>query len=130
MSKESWLEEFWLGDIENLDRDNEIEIINHSLQKWIGLLPENLDKHGAFINNFRNVSTDKELILITGNTTCSLCRFYDCDNTCPIFRSKMGCDDIPNSPWRKYMNESDPKPMVRLLKRIMKKAIKEKQNNA
>ena len=43
MDSAAWCEEFYSVDAKDVPKQ---EAVAHSLKKWIGLLPENLAKHG------------------------------------------------------------------------------------
>lgn len=117
MSKATWLKEFMPIDADQADNNHEAEL-DHSLQKWQGLLPKNLSKHGMHIETkpFSTVvvDTDGEEVKI-GASTCALCVHHataDCD-TCPIklFRG-IPCDEpvekYPGtSPWHSWVKENN-----------------------
>lgn len=112
MSKVSWIGEYYPV---KADKESKENAINHSLNKWIGLLPENLKKHDL----------DSPPISIDAST-CALCYHYfdetkgDCIN-CPlcITRENTPCDshngniDKDIDPCFSYRSDNkDPQPMI------------------
>jgi len=123
MSYESWKQEFLTGT---------------DLEKWIGLRPENLEKHGlkfkgkVVIENgksvFRKVVIEngKSVFRVDGST-CQLCRdnFRRCYN-CPLYQSlgEKYCDDDDDSPYVIFIKTGNPEPMIGALEKIKDKLPK------
>ena len=117
MSLESWKAEFYPIDANQTHRT---DAIDHSLQKWLGLLPENLAKHQMMLveGEVLEVGTDldnpsREGVVINGQS-CSLCHHYldhDFDehedehesqcHDCPLYQARGGaaCDDETSEEW-------------------------------
>lgn len=83
MSIETWKAEFYPKPADETTRE---EAADHSLQKWRGWLPENLERHGVS----REALAEAD-IPYRSWTTCALCHHYDDDShqgddgeyTCP-----------------------------------------------
>lgn len=116
MSIETWKAEFYP---KPASETTEAEAIDHSLQKWLGLTPENLAKHRVMLFNSavmeQGVDLDKpsnERVLIDANS-CSLCHHFcetDTFNSaddespcmeCPLYQARGGraCDDETDEEW-------------------------------
>lgn len=145
MSLESWLEEFYPIPADKSTREGAVE---HSLQKWIGLRKENLDKHECSVTgpahkeHARVVSKDLERIgyLLISSNTCSLCYHYYNDSppdeenycsACPLYQSLgMACDAAswdgteigPFARWY-YSNGNDLEPMIKALEEIKRDTL-------
>lgn len=116
MSLKSWKAEFYTIEAREVAEENAAA---HSLQKWIGLRQENLDKHEVFISSslMTSVSDNKDNLGING-LSCSLCVLYhsaDCDS-CPL-RNYLGgrCDGDERSPYGIFIDTLDPEPMISAL---------------
>lgn len=144
MSVESWNEEFYPISAKDLVNDEKLSHIHpdevaikcaeHSLQKWKGLLPVNLTKHNVTRN-------DKGFISICSNS-CALCEEYfnyqdkhtdyqsECID-CPLFQYLgQRCDidtDKTSSPYLKFIERHNPKPMIKALKGALK-MLKERKS--
>lgn len=115
MSAEDWIKEFYPI---NADEVKEADALDHSIQKWKGLLPENLAKHGL---------TDAPIFI--DDTTCALCALYmdlDLDNECekcPLSQARGGvsCDlemnDEDVGPYERYLILNEVRPMLTWLLR-------------
>ena len=57
--------------------------------------------------------------------TCALCRFYckgrRCSPKCPIVVESGKDCEAPDSLWRQWAMTGDPEPMIRALRRALKK---------
>ncbi len=95
MSYESWQEEFYPKEASDIADATDEEVIEHSLQKWKGALPENCERHGVRymhheIVDFAITSTKLQF----NAASCSLCQKYNDTNckmtlqfeSCPIVR--------------------------------------------
>lgn len=131
MSIKTWIKEFYPIRAEQTHRD---EAIDHSLQKWLGLLPENLEKHGVELFEgtvYEKDDYDQDSVDIDGSS-CSLCHHYldhdwdedECESACtecPLYQARGArCDDENEeewtqdiaAPWHAFTRDEDPKPMV------------------
>ena len=115
MSLETWKAEFYPIPA---DATNEADAIDHSLQKWLGLLPENLAKHQVMLFDSDVVeqgadldSPHTESVTIDGGS-CSLCHHFcetDTYNShddespcveCPLYKVRgAACDDETDDEW-------------------------------
>jgi hypothetical protein len=110
----------------------------HSLQKWIGLRPENLAKHGVSFTDGVVTGEGRESALRIDAKSCALCaKHYDTDaeerevddpdwsgtpecEECPLHevRGNTACDRLMSgehhSPYSKGTNGNppDPEPMI------------------
>ena len=126
MSLKSWKEEFYPTPASDFDRDsNPVEIVRHSLNKWRGLLPENMSYHDVkynIVNNIVDSNTREEFGIDTAS--CSLCQvFKGCGACidCPLYKVRSGirCDEPragkDNGPFDRHTRTGDPKPMIEWL---------------
>ena len=137
MSLKTWKAEFYPVTARNCPAGKELE---HSTQKWRGLLPENLSKHGCSIlqGDVHDNKTGARLMINAGS--CALCRKFndvrddncercplavaraqdDQDDGCPV-----RCDDTRRdeslSPWYKYRSSQDASAMLYWLELAIKK---------
>lgn len=127
MSLESWKKEFYpvKASIDHTD----VEAIKHGILKWTGYRKENLGKHNLIKSGHTILEVDKWTGCRSFNFssgTCSLCLKYYYENECvecPLFLIGSGClsyhhDDII-SPYRKSINEEDPKYILDALKKAL-----------
>lgn len=141
MTIKSWKKEFYPVPAYDCPEDQAIE---HSLQKWIGLRPENLKKHkvqylaesGTVID--LNAVNDEDALCIDGES-CALCTHHlDHNDTlcepCPLYEARGGfaCDTQTPSefgkgidaPYQAMSNEQwqdgTPEPMIYWLEVTLK----------
>lgn len=95
MSFDSWLTEFYNVDAHTLANlpTSDLELTQHALTKWTGLLPKFANKHGLTSEALKQQLSDYGFGV--DSTTCSLCQRYDDDcrnyesrEACPIIRYK------------------------------------------
>lgn len=125
MSVNSWKAEFYPVPASDCLPE---EAIRHSLQKWLGLRPDALKRHGMSVTPGGNIAADGEVrrFPISANT-CALCeRFYDgakgdsCTR-CPLAIARGGpaCDrardDETEAPWESWSFGHNPEPMIAAL---------------
>ena len=102
------------------------------LEKWIGLRPENLAKHGVTTGGSQGWRlTDDERIFRIDASTCMLCELYlpnpifddeeneddklECPD-CPIYKSTgTSCNTSSQAPYGIWVNFRDPEPMIEIL---------------
>ena len=138
MSFESWKEEFYPMPAEEVRPERALE---HSLQKWKGLRPENLKKHGVVYDKIRQAVLDpdhpeadhpegEDRLCIDGDS-CALCvHNHDTDDTlcesCPFYKARgnVACDSARKDedidqyefvPYFAMTKRSNPEPMIRWL---------------
>lgn len=138
MSIETWKCEFYPVEPCDISIDN---ALGHSINKWTGLLPENITAHGLTCRVSTKLedanSADSETFRISGDT-CALCHkfaacacekcfdeasreYNDGCADCPISLSRNGipCDEEVEgergSPWDAWVDDKDPYPMLAAL---------------
>lgn len=145
MSIQSWMEEFFPVDATTLSQEfskgnvKDIDLINHSIRKWEGVLPDALSRHGLLHVSSMLISEDHPIVesnFQLGSKNCSLCAIYVeqyCID-CPLYKEREGysCDEINDEdaenglvdPWSEATDHKDPKPMLMWLKRAAKSTNK------
>lgn len=133
MSLKTWKKEFYPTPASRCSKRN---ALSHSLLKWLGLDPEVLKRHGLKKYSAAPVIVECDNIatkFFIDDRTCALClhflnTFIKCKN-CPI-RLMRGqpCDIGFKAPYVMWLLTGDPNPMIRLLRRAIKRqeAVKEK----
>lgn len=148
MSIETWKAEFYPIDASQTHRD---EAIDHSLQKWLGLEPENLAKHNVKLRWHKvmdeSITLDDSCVpgVQIDGSTCALCHHYmdhDWDedegeyespcHDCPLYQARGGvaCDDETSdewederpSPWHVFSREQDGEHSAKPMIHWLKKA--------
>ena len=136
MSLQTWKETFY-EDIMNMKEEkrlSDLSCAEHTLKKYQGLLPENLEKHGVGL--FGRALREKNLsyveLLATGefdfsSDTCSFClkhynfeyQITECGN-CPIGRISKPCGgNNKENTWYQVIFTKDPNPMITLMEKII-----------
>lgn len=137
MSLKSWREEFY--PVKAHEVTGLHEALAHSLKKWEGLTPENLQRHGCSPKRLidRKVIMDNDFTgdVLSMGSSCALCLLYldhldkshRC-SSCPLygFRNGVACDEggiddqthqgVSISPYQSFYRFNDPQPMIALLK--------------
>lgn len=156
MSKESWLAEFYPITAKQAVQQGggAVPLIEHSLRKWEGLRPENLERHGVRIDSLGDVVTDDASrpgigdipVVRIDATTCSLCEEYflrfrggggDACSACPLAQVRHGvaCTDRAKSenmpPWSARprvlfdgRKSGSPEPMIEWLRKALQAALR------
>ena len=139
MTLKTWKEEFY--PVKPAKRMTKIEAIEHSLTKWRGLTKTNLNTHDLKVDywNSKQICEEKNpnKFLNIDNTSCALCyKFFipdrqdyqrsKCEN-CPLYQANeyIPCDSSYKSPYRAWVDNSNPRPMIKLLERALKSAQRE-----
>ena len=120
MSLETWKAEFY--PIEACDVPKEAAIA-HSLQKWIGLRKENVERHGGMHTRHRLDFYSGRFYADSG--ACALCLLYmedpqsQCRN-CPLV-AVLGepCDERLGSPYQVWYDTSNPELMIAALQKAL-----------
>lgn len=124
MSVQSWKNEFYpISALEAAQTKDRLGCIDHSLTKWRGARPENLQKHDVTFklhtikDLFKEKEEKEEEQFLFDAVTCSLCQyddlfFADC-RSCPIYLSteKTCCESYDKS-------GKDPTLMIELLEEV------------
>jgi hypothetical protein len=139
MSLKTWKEEFYPE--APTKRMTAISAIENSIRKWEGLTRANMDKHGLVKLFDESIIVEEEpksraKFLVTAST-CALCKKYynrkaylneEEDSACfmcPLYIIKgEQCDDKQSSPYIIWMDTGNPRPMISLLKRALKRELK------
>lgn len=139
MSLETWKAEFYPVPASSFTAETStIDLVEHSLRKWIGLREENLRKHGISTNRwYREIACTESVNdppLQIDSTTCALCvvaeekhkkEDYAAPSMCKHciltkLRNGLQCDEVhileSASPWSIWLRSADPEPMIKLLK--------------
>jgi len=126
MSLESWKAEFYPKPANIVPESG---AVSHSLKKWIGLRPENLEKHRvrkvlqSVADGFRRISIDGD--------SCALCMHYlltingssstPCE-FCPLGKHLgRACDRGISAPYGIWARTGNPEPMIAALTAILPK---------
>jgi hypothetical protein len=133
MSLQSWKDEFYPVDaaelISNFGAIDSI-LLDHSIRKWQGLTPENLEKHKVDKIRGSRCIQDKDVFYID-DTTCALCEAYvdrkkPCPClSCPIYRH-TGSPCF--SEYFTFVKLNDPQPMLALLNKVKEKVVNESKD--
>jgi hypothetical protein len=143
LSFKTWKEEFYAEDAQNFVERSDMECVEHSIKKWEGALPENLEKHGKNLNyTSACVYTNaQKLKLEFDSETCALCQkypencytdknaiyenFLDETKKCPILRET---GDTCHHAYRHSVD--NPAKMITLLKVVKIKLLDVTTNNS
>jgi len=133
MSMKSWKEEFY--PVRPSKKMSKLKAIQHSLTKWEGLLQKNLKKHKVrvaifwdLVDTHENSEESPEYFMIDADS-CALCvKYMDEDSmvhlciSCPLYNTLGKCCGAgePDDPFTRWKDESDPKPMIKALKKCLK----------
>jgi len=126
MSLETWQEEHYPVPANSDTLKTAIQSIKHSLQKWIGLRFDNLEKHGIRLSG-RHIhergylgNLDKSLRIDT--SSCSLCVDYLVKGStcylCPLYKRLGVSCDTEGQPYVRFCESGDPEPMIKALEEI------------
>lgn len=130
MSLQSWKDEFYPK--EPTKRMTKVAALKHSIQKWTGLLPKNLEKHGLEkVGRWIQEKEPPYNDFMVNEETCALCVKFlkedpkGIDNECvrcPLFKSLATHPCVGDaSQFGIWVRKEDPKPMLRALKATLKK---------
>lgn len=130
MSIATWKQEFYKTPA---DQCPEEYAVDHSLQKWIGLRPENLKKHGLIWEKktwyFRAIDSKLDCSFMLSQYSCALCHHFvrltlnetrlDCKR-CPLFIVRgLACNirriGEADNPYDHMNTTGDPEPMIKWL---------------
>lgn len=120
MSFASWKEEFYPVPANECSHDQALE---HSILKWTGLLPENLEKHGVVKRHIYIEGLDEDGWLRIDGDSCALCRYHyspknlcwDDEDPCPIASvTKRTCETC----YKEFVRYDQVTPMLNLLLRV------------
>lgn len=130
MSLETWKEEFYPVAAKDVPLQTAID---HSIRKWEGLTPENLQRHGIWKLSYRRIGIDDDDPLggfFINSGTCALCHYFilktsSCAN-CPLFevRGLTSCDSTTDlecssrflSPYEEFLELGNTASMLAWLR--------------
>ena len=114
MSLETWKAEFY--PIEAAEVETERHAAQHSLQKWIGLRPENMKRHEVF-QVMRSVKDRRDRLCVDQNS-CALCQVHqDSCSACALADFTNSCAG-PSYPYSVWGRDGNPEPMIAALQKI------------
>lgn len=127
MSLRTWLNEFY--PISAADVPIEMALA-HSIRKWEGLQPHNMERHGVCltdnheVTNIQPVAEEEPAYLSINSSSCALCCHHAGSAClgCPLVLVLNGhgrCDYGPGSPWGKFASRHDADTMLRTLRSAM-----------
>lgn len=122
MSLETWKAEFYPEEAHDASERGDSAAVKHSMRKWVGLSPANLEKHGMVTSEIDShifEQKDHEKVFRTHAGTCALCELYvrnKCKD-CPLTKARgVSCDDERDdeevSPWYEWAHMQNPFPMT------------------
>ncbi|TXH54255.1 MAG: hypothetical protein E6Q97_11375 [Desulfurellales bacterium] len=119
MSLASWKEEFY--PVRAIECKKE-QALDHSILKWTGLLPENLKKHGVFLQNqYLKDFKDPDNLLAIDGSSCALCVWHYAEGwcvvegACPIYlATRREC----GKEYGLFAREAQVLPMLNLLQQV------------
>lgn len=124
LSLKTWKAEFYPVEAKDVP---EAEALAHSHRKWLGLLKENLERHGLKKIGYDEISDGFESLEIDCDS-CAMCVHYDDCRTCPkcpLSKARgRRCDDArtgTTSPYGAFTASGDPEPMIALIELAISK---------
>lgn len=97
--------------------------LEHTLQKYLGTRKTALKRHRLVAIN--GTLTDGVYKFGFGHKTCALCTFYradrHCHSACPLLRETGMLCGRHGSAYDRWCETGDPEPMIRALRRAIKK---------
>jgi len=131
MSIESWVDEFYSIPADSELLQTEVEIIEHSLWKFIGMLPKNLEKHGAVKRG--NILTWGEDCFWVNSDSCSLCEYYllprPVCKRCPLYKNLGKSCANEGAPYTVWCYTGNPIPMIEALAKTLDTALKKEKES-
>jgi len=139
MSIETWKQEFYAVEAGVLNSAADVVALRHSVKKWEGLRPGNLERHGLKVSSKHGrsrIQGVKGANFYIDSASCALCSKYlffsrdddGCGN-CPLskIRGNVVCDvDVDGddiSPFKAWRRGADPEPMLHWLRKALKVAM-------
>jgi len=138
MTLETWKKEFYPVPADDPSIDTSMKATLHSLQKWIGLRKENLNKHSVYmfagyVDDFLDFKSSIDPGLCINADSCALCKiFRNSCFECPLYQVRTRpCDkcleEETYSPFSDYIINYNPEPMISwLLKTVEMLNLKNK----
>jgi hypothetical protein len=143
MSLKTWQERFYPVDASDPSLDTTFKKIEHSIEKWCGLKPENLSAHGLKMAG-RDIMPREDgddvfnlpRFEVVSGATCALCEaFYDAKGDgdegnmitecfdCPLFKQGNGCEATRNSPYWQSRESGDPSAILKALEEAREREL-------
>jgi len=120
MSLGTWKHEFYPTPA---SRCKKADALAHVLRKYLGTRKRAMKRHSVEIK--RNAVTDGKSELLFNHTTCAFCKFYckgdRCSPECPLVVSPKEDCFTKTSSYQVWWRTGDPEPMIRALRRAIKK---------
>ena len=118
MSLRTWKKKHYRIDAEDVSPS---DAVAHSLKKWQGLRLPVLQKHGLLVLD-DHIEDDEGNILDIDGESCALCQAYvlidySCKE-CPLYEFLGHRCDAVGGPYRDWMEDQDPEPMIKALEAI------------
>ena len=119
MSLASWKKEFYPTPAYACPCNQALE---HSILKWTGLLPENLEKHKVFLDAqyLRDAESPNHVFGIDGDS-CALCMNYHAEGPC---RNEEACPILLvtgadcSREYEEFVYQGQASPMLNLLQQV------------
>lgn len=131
MSLATWKAEFYPVTAIEAGRGTWEQSLEHSIKKWEGLLPENLERHGAHLSYYMSVlDSEAGVPLDIDSSSCALCqkameqhyedgypelRLGFCQY-CPLAVFLKDKCDNDGMPYHTFLACNNPQPMIDALK--------------
>jgi hypothetical protein len=119
MSLATWIAEFYPVPAGDPSIDSEIKLIEHSLRKWRGALPENTARHQVRYQDHFLIESLDDLFMF-GGQNCSLCAVSGTCLECPFTKRT---NDTCLKPYQE--SRRHPIPMIKALKELLRLARQE-----
>lgn len=121
MSLRTWKREFHIPP----SRWTKANALDCVLKKYLGTRKPAMRRHG--VKKDRGTLVDGKEKLVFDNEACALCKFYrnwgkfTCTAKCPLNSKLRGTCFSSKSPFAKWVRTGDPEPLIRALRRAIKK---------
>lgn len=117
MSLATWKREFYRTPANKVSKRYALQ---HSIKKWIGLLPKNRKKHNVKLSDC--ALRDKHNLLDIDSLTCALCiRYSNACSLCPVSVVSTSEFGNCNDEYEDAMNTNKVTPMIKLLRKAQQK---------
>lgn len=123
MSIKTWKKEFYPISAEKVKSQK--KAVEHAILKWTGLLPKNREKHGLVTGSgpyyIYYYDGRVQYFFEICSDTCALCLLtVDNCRRCKITKVTGAACTKTNGPWAKWADNKDPKPMLKVLRKVLK----------
>jgi len=149
MSIKTWRKEFY--PVSARARKAKQAPAAHSLQKWLGLRKEALERHGLTLDKGSLLTERGTLVFEMDDTTCAFCAVHRDDefetpwerrcskngDPCPLIALRHGLRCYENelrpyrlSPYDALIIKNNPEPMIQLLQRAVREGTEKEGRGA